>query len=250
MANLQSLPAEIVVLITNHMQADKCPITPLAVTSRHCQMHVEPINFSRLSVRTAELADLSRMLVASSRFLALRNLTYKIDDIPSGDPEAGSYRISEDARTTYSAALTSSVQGLLEVLKEKGDSVGASHPGIRLELIGEGFPKKATWLDAPGDEAAADYQDAQSDADEEQQEVESTLRRAWLKLTEDVFPVVPSVTTLSVQRGYLSRLFEMVWPQSWTALASHLPSLKAIDMYAFDNERKASKSREQARKGM
>lgn len=249
MANLQSLPAEIIILIANHIQAAKCPITPLAVTSKQCQMHVEPINFSRLSVRTAELPDFSQMLARSGRFLALRSLTYQIDDIPSEDPDAGSFRICEETRAAYSAVFTSAIRDLLTVLKEESGSAGASHSGIRLNLRSSRFPEKSTYLDAAETDVVEDDQDAQSDGDEDEPDAEAALERAWLKLTEEGLPVVPAVTAFRNQDGPASHLFEMVWPQSWTALASYLPSLKTVEMYAFDDERKASRSREEARTG-
>lgn len=112
-------------------------------------MHVEPLNFSRLSVRTAELPFLSQMLARSSRFLALRSLAYEIDHIPSENPDpgagAGALRLSEETHAVYSEDLASAIRGLLMVLQEKsGDAADDVHPGLRLVPRASRFPESSS----------------------------------------------------------------------------------------------------------
>lgn len=227
MTNLLHLPAEIITLIADYIKAANSSITPLAATTKQCQTHIEPINFRRLAVRTVELPDFSRAIAREGRFLALRHLAYHFDDIPVDTEDAGSFRISEKTRAAYSAAFTGAIRDLLGVLRENSDKA-ESHPGISLELHSSPSVQKWTYLDAEGDEP--------------------DLRRAWLELTEDDLPAVPIVHTLRNDRP-AEHLFEMIWPQSWAVLMSCFPNVKTLGMYAFDDERKALRSREEARKG-
>ena len=228
MTNLLHLPAEIITLIADYIKAPNSSITPLAATTKQCQTHIEPINFRRLAVRTAELPDFSRTIAREGRFPALRHLAYHFDDIPVDTEDAGSFRISEKTRAAYSAAFTGAIRDLLGVLRENSDKAGASHPGISLELHSSPSVQKWTYLDAEGDEP--------------------DLRRAWLELIEDDLPAVPIVHTLR-NDGPAEHLFEMIWPQSWAVLMSCFPNVKTLGVYVFDDERKALSSREEARKG-
>jgi len=244
MATLECLPIEIIELIANHVKAAKCPIAPFAVASKHCRALVEPMIFSRLSIRASELPHFSHIL-HRPRFLALRRLAHRTDDILSDDPSDSFTRVSADAYTAYSRAFTGAIRDLLATLKENSDSAGTSHPGIRLDLCGSRFPR-STYL-APEVTVAGDDLDVDSDEDEDS--TESRLRRAWLRIMEEGLPVVPVVTHFCNVDTPVSRLFKMIWPQSWSALIPCLPRLKIVEMYAFDNERKASRSREEARDG-
>ena len=83
-----------------------------------------------------------------SRFLALRDLNHRIDDIPFEQPDdTTSVSISADACAVYNEAFTRSIRSLFTMLKDKCDDdyACASHPGIALFLrsspfIGRGSP--------------------------------------------------------------------------------------------------------------
>lgn len=208
-------------------------------------MIVEPMNFSWLSVRPTDLSDLSQILDRSKvpdRFLALRKLILGFDDIPRPGSD-GYFGVSEKTCAAHGAMFTSAIRRVLILLKEKRDMASVSHPGITLELQARKTPGKWTY-------GRSIYLNAQSNINGPDFEDPTSLRRAWLKLIEEPgFPVIDFVTTFRNMYGTHSDLFEMIWPPSWISLVSlYLRDVKIVEMYAFDDERKASKSREAARR--
>lgn len=239
MACLQSLPAEILILIATHIQATKNSLTPLATTSKHCQTHIEPLNFWQLTVRgSSDLQSLSQKLT-ERRFSALRILNYEFDDIiPLPDPE-NSLSISEVTLAECSVAFTRNIQELFQVLEEKSQVFG-NHPGIELKLRAS---RKPAWRWSY--KRSSLYLEEQ----ESEEAASTSLRRAWLKpLESNRLPVLPIVTSFR-NHDLPSRLFEMIWPGLWTELiSSSFPNLKKVCVDAAGNERKDARSRYQARK--
>lgn len=201
MANLQDLPTEIPALIVSYIQAAKCAITPLAVTSKQCQRHIEILNFRELCIQGSAELSLFSQILKRNRSAALRNLYYEFDDIvPLPLPE-DSLRIREERLTASSATFTSAIQDLLVVLKKKSEKLG-QHPGVHLNLYASRAP---AW---PWSYGQMVYLDAQ-------QSYEEQLRRAWLTLREELaLPMCPIVTFFCIQNFPPFRLFDMIWPQS------------------------------------
>jgi hypothetical protein len=274
MATLEGLPAELILIISGHVKASGHRIAQLALISREWQINIEPIVFSKLSICASDLETLSQSL-NRTRFLAVRELDYRIDNVLPGEPDdVMSVRISADACVKYSDAFTQSIRNLFTMLNEKCNDfrVEASHPGLALNLISTSFVGKGSMY-LGEEESETGSQDTASDSGEESDAVqyseddniaasddwrydeygpESRLTRAWLRLTGEALPVVPIVTrfTNDDQRDWHKlRLFQMVWPPSWSVIASCFPNAKAVSMYACENERRDRQSRRVARDG-
>lgn len=274
---IESLPTELIVLIAKHVKASGYGLARLAVISRQWQTHIESVVFSKLSICASDLQRLSHML-SPARFLALRELNYRIDDIPFEEPDdITSVRISVNTCAIYSDAFTQSIRNLFTMLRNKCDYDNAcvSHPGITLRLRNSPFVGKGSMYLLADHDGGEDSQDAEevSDSGEESDTVqysededsvasdetdydeygpESKLTRAWLRLTGEDLPVVPVVTRFSNQDQLdtrAKRLFQMVWPQSWSAITSCLPNVEVIDIYANDDERRDRAGRLSARDG-
>jgi hypothetical protein len=273
MATLEGFPAELVLLIAQHIKTGERRIARLALVSRRWQANIESISFAKLSICASELHEFSQSL-NRTRFLALRDLKYRIDDVLPGEPiDTTSVRIRADACAKYSDTFTQSIRNLFTVLKDKCDEFNLedSHPGLALHLISTGFVSKGSlYLEEDNGHGS---QDMTSDSGEESDAVqcsednkivgsddaeydeygpESSLTRAWLGLTGEPLPIVSVVTrfTNDGQRHAGSmRLFQMVWPPSWSCIASCLPNVKAISMYACDDERRDRHGRRVARNG-
>lgn len=273
MATLESLPAELVLIISGHVKASGHRVAQLALISREWQTNIESIVFSKLSVKASDLERLSQSL-SRSRFLAVRELDYRVDDVLPGEPgDVMSVRISADTCARYSDAFAQSIRNLFTMLNEKCEDfrIETSHPGIALNLISTSFVGKGSmYLE---EESETSSQDTVSDSGEESDAVqyseddniaasddwqydeygpESKLTRAWLRLTGEALPLVPVVTRFN-NDGQLDwhkiRLFQMVWPPSWSVIASCFPNAKAVGMYACDNERRDRQGRRAARDG-
>jgi hypothetical protein len=273
MATLEGLPAELILIISGHVKASGHRIAQLALISREWQTNIESIVFSKLSVKASDMERLSQSLTRS-RFLAVRELDYRIDDVLPGEPnDVMSVRISADACARYSDAFTQSIRNLFTMLNGMCEDfrIEASHPGIALNLISTSFVGKGSMY--LGEESENSNHDATSDSGEESDAVqyseddntaasddwqydeygpESKLTRAWLRLTGEALPVVPIVTrfTNDCQRDWHKiRLFQMVWPPSWSVIASCFPNAEAVSMYACGNERRDRQNRRAARDG-
>lgn len=148
--------------------------------------------------------------------------------------------------------------------------VGNSHPGISLNLLSTPFVGKGSMYfeddgkyNSAGDSDSGEQSDAvqysdddntSGSDDEECDEYgpESMLTRVWLRLTGEALPIVPVVTRFSNDNELdfrKMRLFKMVWPPSWSIIASCLPNVEAISIYACDDERRDGESRRAARDG-
>jgi hypothetical protein len=273
MATLEGLPAELILIIAGHVKASGHRIAQLALISREWQTNIKSIVFSKLSIPATDLEKLSQSL-SRTRFLAVHELDYRIDNVLPGEPDdVLSVRISADACARYSCAFTQSVRNLFTMLNGKCEDfrIEASHPGLALNLISTSFVGKGSmYLE---EEIETRSQNTASDSGEESDAVqyseddntagsddwqydeygpESKLTRVWLRLTGEALPVVPIVTrfTNDNQRDWHElRLFQMVWPPSWSVIASCFTNAKAVSMYACDNERRDRQSRRAARDG-
>jgi hypothetical protein len=262
MATLEGLPAELILEVVQHVKAGGHRIARLALISREWQTNVESIVFSKPAIHASDLDRLSQLL-SRTRFLAVRELAYRMDDVLPGEPnDVTTVRISADACAMYSHAFTQSIRNLFTMVNGKCDdfSVEASHPGIALSLISTAFVGKGSMYlkrdsendnrDAVSDSGeesdAVHYSDddnttGSDDGDYDEYGPESMLTRAWLRLTGEALPVVPIVTRFANDDQpdlHKMRLFQMVWPPSWSVIASCFPNVKAISMYACDNERR------------
>jgi hypothetical protein len=273
MATLGALPAELILIIAGHIKARGYGIARLALISRGWQTNIESIIFSKLSIHASDLERLSQSL-SRTRFLAVRELDYRIDDVLPGEPnDIMSVRISANACATYSDAFTQSIRDLFTMLNGNCDNfhVKDSHPGLALNLISTSFLGKGSmYLEQ---ESQNTSQDAAFDSGEESDAVqyseddntagsddweydeygpESKLTRARLELTGEALPIVPIVTRFTNDQQLdrrKMRLFQMVWPPSWSVVASCFPNAKAVSMYACDNERRDRQGRRAARDG-
>lgn len=273
MATLEGLPAELVLLIAQHIKTGERRIARLALVSRRWQASIESISFAKLSICASELHEFSQSL-NRTRFLALRDLKYRIDDVLPGEPiDTTSVRISADACARYSDTFTQSIRNLFTVLKDKCDEFNLEdlHPGLALHLISTGFVGKGSmYLEHGGEHESRDtisdsgeesdavqYSEdddtaGSDDAEYDEYGPESRLTRAWLRLTGEALPIIYIVTrfTNNGQRNPASmRLFQMVWPPSWSDIASCFPNVKAVSMYACDDERRQREGRRAARDG-
>jgi hypothetical protein len=273
MATLEGLPAELIILIAGHVKTSGLALAHLALISREWQTQIESIIFSKRSIRASDLQEYS-LILTHTRFLALRELDYRIDDVLPGEPnDTTSVRISAESCAMYSDTFTWSIRNLFTMLKAKCDDfdVRASHPGIALSLISSPFVGKGSLYlkhdregdsqDAIGDSGeesdAVQYSqdsdgDGSDDAKCDEYGPEWKLTRAWLRLTGDALPIVPIVTRLTNDDRpdpRQRRLFQMIWPPSWSAIASCLPNVKATDIYVCDNERRDRQGRRAARDG-
>jgi hypothetical protein len=277
MATLNDLPAELIIVIAKEVKLSGHSLARLVTISRYWQAQTKSIIFSDLTICASELQQYDQML-DRRRFLALRDLSYRIDDIPLEDPnDKTSVRIGAGACAKYSQAFMRSVRNLYTMLKNKcdDDKAGALHPGIALRLRNHSFTGKGSLYlpEEHGDGEASGNDDEDSDSGEESDAVpydddwdgvsddddqydeygpESRLKRAWLTFLGDDLPIVPVVTKFDNQDdpgSPFTCLFEMIRPQTWSRTASYLPNLKVVDLCAYDNERRGRGGRLEARNG-
>jgi hypothetical protein len=172
MATLEGLPAELILEVVQHVKAGGHRIARLALISREWQTNVESIVFSKLAIHASDLDKVSQSL-SRTRFLALRELDYRMDDVLPGEPnDVTSVRISADACATYSHAFTECIRNIFTMLNDKCDDfdVKASHPGVALNLISTSFVGKGSMY--LKQESEYDSQDALSDSGEESDAVQ------------------------------------------------------------------------------
>ena len=126
MATLEFLPAELFAIIANHVKATGYSLTPLAATSKHCRLLIEPMLFSRLRLQDSDVPDFSPF-VSPDRFKTLRGLEYYInrrdclcetsDGYRSSAP--GSLKVTSMALTSYGHGFSGAIEALLAALDEK-----------------------------------------------------------------------------------------------------------------------------------
>jgi hypothetical protein len=275
MATLDNISAELIILIAQQVKLSGHRLSSLATISRQWQTQVESIVFSSLTVCASELQNYSQML-NRCRFVALRNLNYRIDNLTFAND---TINISAAACCAYSEAFTQSIRHLFTMLKERYEDTTAGvlrlHPGITLRLLNHSFVgKDSLYLQAKYDSRpdsrnddersdSSEYSDAVpysdgwdgvSDDDDEYDEFgpESKLTRAWLRWVGDDLPMIPIVTKFANQDNPSSRsicLFDMVRPDSWSRMISCLPNVRFVNMYAYDGERRDRAGRLKARNG-
>jgi hypothetical protein len=104
-----------------------------------------------------------------------------------------------------------------------------------------------TWPANSGEESdAVGYSDDEASVDSDESDYddygpESKLTRTWLEIRDEQLPTISVVTNFDnqdVSGARQDRLFQVIWPQSWCTLLSCLPNAEAINLYAFDNERR------------